>query len=180
MAVTIPMTSDVLKTAKILVVDDEPMNVDLLQLMLRDAGYANLTMVTDSRRAVSVFADADPDLVLLDLHMPHQDGYEVLQMLHYLVPADAFVPIIVITADVTLEARRRALTAGASDFLSKPYDTIEMMLRVENMLRMRFLHRELQKEKASLEQRVKERTRSLKRVIAELRCTSMPLFNAHI
>jgi putative two-component system response regulator len=174
------MTPDVLKTGKILLVDDEPMNVDLLQLILRDAGYPNLTMVTDSRRAVSIFADADPDLVLLDLHMPHQDGYEVLQMLRYLVPADAFVPIIVITADVTVDARRRALSAGASDFISKPYDTIEMMLRVENMLRMRFLHRDLQAEKASLEQRVKDRTRSLKRAIAELRCTSMPLFSAHI
>jgi putative two-component system response regulator len=174
------MTSDALKTAKILLVDDEPMNVDLLQLILRDAGYPHLTSVTDSRRAVAIFADADPDLVLLDLHMPHQDGYEVLQMLRYLVPADAFLPIIVITADVTVDARRRALTAGATDFISKPYDTIEMMLRVENMLRMRFLHRELQSEKASLEQRVKERTRSLKRVIAELRCTAMPLFSAHI
>ena len=174
------MTSDVLKTAKILLVDDEPMNVDLLQLILRDAGYPDLTSVTDSRRAVAIFADADPDLVLLDLHMPHQDGYEVLQMLRYLVPADAFVPIVVITADVTVDARRRALTAGATDFISKPYDTIEMMLRVENMLRMRFLHRELQSEKASLEQRVRERTRSLKRVIAELRCTAMPLFGAHI
>ena len=88
--------------------------------------------------------------------------------------------IIVITADVSIEARRRALTAGASDYLSKPYDTMEMMLRVENMLRMRFLHRELQSEKASLEQRVRERTRSLKRAIAELRCTSMPLFSSHI
>lgn len=174
------MTPDVLKTAKILVVDDEPMNVDLLQLILRDAGYSNLTTVTDSRRAVAVFADADPDLVLLDLHMPHQDGYEVLGMVRYLVPADAFVPIVVLTADVTMDARRRALTAGASDFISKPYDTIEMVLRVENMLRMRFLHRELQSEKASLEQRVRERTRSLKKVIAELRCTSMPLFSAHI
>jgi putative two-component system response regulator len=173
------MTPDVLKTAKILVVDDEPMNVDLLQLILRDAGYANLSMVTDSRRAVSMFADADPDLVLLDLHMPHQDGYEILQSLRYVVPMDAFVPIIVITADITLDARRRALAAGASDFLSKPYDTVEMMLRVENMLRMRFLHRELQAEKASLEQRVKERTRSLKRAMAELSCTTLPLFATH-
>lgn len=175
----LPMTPDALKTARILIVDDEPTNVDLLQMILRDAGYGFLTMVTDSRKAVSIFADADPDLVLLDLHMPHQDGYEVLQSLRYLVPQEDLVPIIVLTADVTVEARRRALGAGATDFLAKPYDIVEMMLRVDNMLRMRFLHRELQREKASLEQRVKERTRSLKRAIAELRVTSMPLFASH-
>jgi DNA-binding response OmpR family regulator len=173
------MTPDVLKTAKILIVDDEPTNIDLLQTILHDAGYGFLTVVTDSRRAVSTFADAYPDLVLLDLHMPHHDGYEVLASLRYVVPLEDFIPIIVLTADSTVEARRRALSAGASDFLSKPYDIVEMMLRIENMLRMRFLHRDLQTEKASLEQKVKERTRSLKRAIAELRCANMPLFASH-
>jgi PleD family two-component response regulator len=174
------MTPDVLKSGKILVVDDEPMNIDLLKLILNDAGFANLSMLTDSRRAVSMFSNVDPDLVLLDLHMPHQDGYEVLQALHYLVPSDSFVPIIVLTADVTVNARRRALAAGATDFLSKPYDTVEMVLRVENALRLRFLHRDLQNEKATLERRVRDRTRSLERLVAELRCASMPLFNTNL
>jgi PleD family two-component response regulator len=174
------MTPDVLKNGKILVVDDEPMNIDLLKLILNDAGFANLSMLTDSRRAVSMFSNVDPDLVLLDLHMPHQDGYEVLQALHYLVPSDSFVPIIVLTADVTVNARRRALAAGATDFLSKPYDTVEMVLRVENALRLRFLHRDLQNEKATLERRVRDRTRSLERLVAELRCASMPLFSTHL
>jgi putative two-component system response regulator len=97
--------------------------------------------------------------------------------MRYLVPAEAFLPILVLTADVTIEARRRALAAGASDFLSKPFDTVEMVLRIEIMLKLRFLYRELRKEKTILEQRVKDRTRSLQRVIAELRCTSMPLFS---
>ena len=174
------MTPDVLKSGKILVVDDEPMNIDLLKLILNDAGFANLSMLTDSRRAVSMFSNVDPDLVLLDLHMPHQDGYEVLQALHYLVPSDSFVPIIVLTADVTVNARRRALAAGATDFLSKPYDTVEMVLRVEIALRLRFLHRDLQNEKATLERRVRDRTRSLERLVAELRCASMPLFSTHL
>ena len=134
------MTPDVLKKGKILVVDDDLTNIDLLRMILNDAGFANLSMLTDSRRAVSMFSNVDPDLVLLDLHMPHQDGYEVLQALHYLVPSDSFVPIIVLTADVTVNARRRALAAGATDFLSKPYDTVEMVLRVENALRLRFFH----------------------------------------
>jgi putative two-component system response regulator len=149
----------------------------LFETILRDAGYSNIVMVTDSRRAVGTFGNEDPDLVMLDLHMPHQDGYEVLQSMRYLVPAEAFLPILVLTADVTIEARRRALAAGASDFLSKPFDTVEMVLRIEIMLKLRFLYRELRKEKTILEQRVKDRTRSLQRVIAELRCTSMPLFS---
>jgi putative two-component system response regulator len=170
------MSDDPIKNARIFVVDDDPASVEVLELILKDAGYTSLSMITDSRQAISMFRSGDPDLVLLDLHMPHQDGYEVLRTMRYLVPADAFVPIIVLTADVTLEARRRTLASGATDFLSKPFDTIEIGLRIENMLRMRFLHRELQNEKVLLEKRVRERTRSLERLIAELRCASLPLF----
>ena len=173
------MPTELTKNARIIVIDDEPMNVDLFGAILRDAGYANLVMITDSRQAIPMFANEDPDLVLLDLHMPHQDGYEVLQSLRYLVPAEAFMPILVLTADVSVETRRRALTAGATDFLSKPFDVVEMTLRIETMIRLRFLYREMLKEKTMLEQRVRERTRSLQRVIAELRCTSLPLFTSH-
>jgi putative two-component system response regulator len=174
------MTPDYLKSARIFVIDDEPMNVDLFQTILQEAGYNNLSMITDSRHAVSMVSNDDPDLVMLDLHMPHQDGYEVLKSLRYLIPGEAFMPILVLTADVTMETRRRALAAGATDFLSKPFDTVEMVLRIETMLRLRFLYRELRKEKALLEQRVRDRTRSLQRVIAELRCTSLPLFSLNI
>ena len=173
------MPTELTKNARIIVVDDEPMNVDLFGAILRDAGYANLVMITDSRQAAPMCANDDPDLVLLDLHMPHQDGYEVLQSLRYLVPAEAFMPILVLTADVSVETRRRALAAGATDFLSKPFDVVEMTLRIETMIRLRFLYREMLKEKTMLEQRVRERTRSLQRVIAELRCTSLPLFTSH-
>lgn len=173
------MSSDLTKTARILVVDDEPMNVDLFESILRDAGYTNLSLITDSRQTVSMFSNDDPDLVLLDLHMPHLDGYEVLKNLRYLVPPEAFLPILVLTADGTMETRRRALAAGATDFLSKPFDTVEMNLRIETMLRLRFIYRDLRKEKTLLEQRVRDRTRSLQRVIAELRCTSLPLFSVN-
>ena len=174
------MPSESIKSARIVVIDDEPMNIDLFEHILRDAGYSNLSMITDSRLAVSMFSNEDPDLVMLDLHMPHQDGYEVLKSLRYLVPAEAFMPILVLTADITVEARRRALTAGATDFLCKPFDIVEMGLRIETMLHLRFLYRDLRKEKALLEQRVRDRTRSLQRVIAELRCTSLPLFSLNL
>lgn len=169
--------SDAMKAARIFVIDDEPMNIDLFENILKDAGYTNTSMITDSRRAVSMFSNDDPDLVLLDLHMPHQDGYEVLEAIRYLVPAEAFLPILVLTADTAMESRRRALSCGATDFLCKPFDVVEMGLRIETMLRLRLLYRDLRKEKALLEQRVKDRTRSLQRVIAELRCTAMPLFS---
>jgi putative two-component system response regulator len=140
-----------------------------LERILNLAGYANLSMATDSSRAVSMFMDDEPDLVLLDLHMPEPDGYEVLKALRKLVPSDMFLPIIVLTADVTWEARRLALADGATDFLSKPLDSIEVKLRIKNVLRTRFLHRQLQNEKALLEERVRERTALLEQTIAELK-----------
>jgi putative two-component system response regulator len=173
------MTSDLIHKAKIFIVDDELANVRSLELMLRAAGYENLTMTTDPRRALTMFTDEDPDLVILDLHMPHQDGYEILHLLRQRVPTDAFLPIVVMTADVTPEAKRRALSTGATDFLSKPFDSIEVALRIENVLRTRFLHRQLQNEKTLLEERVRERTRLLERTIAELKCANWPLFSGN-
>jgi putative two-component system response regulator len=171
------MSHDVIKTAKILVVDDERALLSLLETILKEAGYMNISTTTDSVTAMSMFRNNNPDLVLLDLHMPQQDGYELLQTVRSLVPLNAFLPIIVLTADGTPQARRRALTLGANDFIAKPFDNVEVILRIQNILRILFLHRQLQKEKALLEQRVRERTRSLERIIAELRCATLPLFS---
>ena len=171
------MTQGLIHTAKIFIIDDEPVNVSVLETTLKRAGYDNLSMTTDSRRALSMFADDDPDLVLLDLHMPHQDGYEILAAMRQRVPPDAFLPIVVVTGDATVEAKRRALAAGATDFLTMPFDQIEVALRIENLLRTRLLHRQLQNEKALLEERVRERTRVLERTIAELKCANWPLFS---
>jgi putative two-component system response regulator len=170
------MTDEVIKSARILIVDDEPALVDLLGHILNEVGYTNILATTDSSTAISMFRNQNPDLVLLDLHMPEQDGYEILQMVRSLVPLNAFIPIIVLTADGSPEARRRALALGATDFLAKPFDHVEVTLRIENILRILFLHRQLQNEKAVLEQRVQERTRALERIIAELRCAALPLF----
>jgi putative two-component system response regulator len=171
------MSHDVIKSARILVVDDEPALLNLLETILKDAGYMNILTTTDSLAAMSMFRNHNPDLVLLDLHMPQQDGYEILQTVRSLVPLNAFLPIIVLTADGTPEARRRALALGANDFIAKPFDNVEVTLRIENILRVLFLPRQLQKEKALLEHRVRERTRSLERIIAELRCATLPLFS---
>ena len=169
------MISELTHHARIFIVDDEEMNVRLLERMLRQAGYENLSMATDSRRALSMFVDDDPDLVLLDLHMPPPDGFEVLAAMRKLT-ADAFLPIVVLTADVMQDVRRRALAAGATDFLSKPLDDVEVALRIQNVLQTRFLHRQLQNHKALLEERVRERTRMLEQTVAELEAATRPAF----
>lgn len=162
------MNFDLVRQARIFIVDDEEMNVHVLERFLKNAGYENLVMTTDSRRAVSIFVDDEPDLVLLDLHMPPPDGYEILAAIRALVPDDVFLPIVVLTADITTDARRHALANGATDFLSKPFDTTEVMLRIQNVLQIRFLHRQLQNHNALLAERVRERTRLLDRTITQL------------
>jgi putative two-component system response regulator len=171
------MTSDLIKQAKILIIDDEEPSVQLLARLLNTGGYANVSGTTDATRALSMFADDDPDLILLDLHMPEPDGFEILTRLREMQTRDTFLPIIVLTADTTLDARRHALALGATDFLSKPLDEVEVAMRIRNVLQTRFTHRQLQNEKAQLEERVKERTRVLERTIAELKCANWPLFS---
>ncbi len=169
-----------IKSARILVIDDDPANLQLFDGIFREEGYSNILLVEDSREAVGKFSYYDPDFVLIDWRMPHDDGCEVLKALRYVIPNEAFTPMVVITADTSPETRRAALTAGANDFLCKPFDVVELTLRVESLLRLRFLYRSLRAEKALLEQRVRDRTRSLQQVIAELRCSSLPLFNVGI
>jgi signal transduction histidine kinase len=124
----------------ILLVDDEVANLDLLETVLRPRGYERLVRVSDAREAVATFVATRPDLVLLDLHMPHRTGFDVLADLGAHVPDGEFVPVLVLTADVTAPARDRALASGAHDFVTKPFDRSEVLLRVRNLLRTRLLH----------------------------------------
>ena len=127
-------------SASILIVDDQEANVELLESFLEDDGYHDVRGTTDPRRVVGLFEERTPDLVLLDLHMPHLDGFAVMQQLTERIPAEAFLPIVVLTADITPEARRRALADGAQDFLTKPLDQAEVSLRIRNLLNTRSLH----------------------------------------
>lgn len=124
----------------LLLIDDEEANLDLLGAVLRPRGFTSLVQVSDPRLAAAAFQASRPDLVLLDLHMPHRSGFEVLDELRALIPADDFVPILVLTADVTPAVRERALGEGAHDFVTKPFDRTEVLLRVRNLLRTRLLH----------------------------------------
>ncbi|TMQ22153.1 MAG: hybrid sensor histidine kinase/response regulator [Candidatus Rokuibacteriota bacterium] len=146
---------------RILIVDDEPVNVRLLERLLQSAGYGEIATTTDPRRVLAIYRDFKPDLVLLDLMMPHLDGVAVLGQLKAEIPAEAYLPVIVLTADATAEAKRRALSAGARDFLTKPFEQFEMLLRIGNLLETRRLHVALAEHNRSLEETVRQRTEQL-------------------
>jgi putative two-component system response regulator len=159
---------ETLYQAHILIVDDQRPNVRLLERILEQAGYTTTRGTTDPREVVELFDEFQPDLVLLDLHMPHMDGYAVMEALTTRIPTGAYFPILVVTADITPEAKRRALSAGARDFLSKPFDTTEVLLRIKNLLETRFLHLQLQNQNQALEAKVRERTRELEQTQIEI------------
>lgn len=133
-----------LRDCVILLVDDEPANLDLLEALLEADGYTRLLRTTDPRQVAALSREHTPDLVLLDLHMPHRHGLDVLADLVADTPEGEYRPVLVLTADATLEARDKALVLGARDFVTKPFDATEVLLRVENLLDTRVLHRDEQ------------------------------------
>jgi putative two-component system response regulator len=147
--------------ARILIVDDEPANVLLLERILDEAGYPNHTATTDPRQVPAIHAQVDPDLILLDLLMPHLDGLAVMAQLRQVASPGTFLPILVLTADMTPRAKQQALSGGATDFLLKPFDPTEVLLRIGNLLQTRRLHLELRRHNQLLEQRVRDRTAQL-------------------
>ena len=155
------MTDSPLLNAKILIVDDKQSNVDLLKDLLEDTGYKHIKSITDSRLAVGLFESFKPDLILLDLMMPYLDGFEVMGQLKALIPKATYLPILVLTADLTTETKLQALSHGAKDFLSKPFDLYEVRLRIENLLETRFLYQLLENQNQVLDEKVRERTKEL-------------------
>jgi signal transduction histidine kinase len=155
------MTVKSSQDAKILIVDDEPTNVLLLERILAAAGYHDVRSTTDARTVLGLYRSYEPDLILLDLLMPHLDGVAVLQQLQVEIPGDAYVPVLVLTADATAAAKLRALEAGAHDFLTKPFEQVEVLLRMRNLLNARRLHLALQAQNRSLEATVRDRTERL-------------------
>ena len=145
-----------IENARILIVDDEDANLMVLRKMLERAGYTNLQTINDSSLAVERFVSFEPDLLVLDLHMPTPDGFEVMAQIEPLVAADSYVPILVLTADITESTRERALAVGARDFLTKPFRYTELLLRINNLLETRALHTQLHRDKAILEARMRD------------------------
>jgi putative two-component system response regulator len=155
------MIPDHLRDSRVLVVDDEPANVELLDALLRRWGLADVQSTTDSSQVVEMCAVQEPDLVMLDLHMPAPDGFEVLSHLLPWTRAPIPLPVIMLTADQAPEVRRRALAYGAREFVSKPFDFEEVRLRTVNLLETRRAQRDLWRHHELLEGRIRERTAEL-------------------
>ncbi|WP_435418545.1 response regulator [Parerythrobacter aurantius] len=128
---------------RILAIDDEEANVLLLRSVLEREGYGDVHCLTDPRQAMRAYIDLAPDIVLLDLMMPGIDGFELLEAFSRHDRPGEFRPVLVLTADTTLQARRRALSLGAKDFVAKPFDVIEVALRIGNLLETRILYERL-------------------------------------
>ena len=156
------------QSARILIIDDQPANTLLLEGILEEEDYQSYRSITDSRQALPVFLEYQPDLILLDLQMPHLDGFEVMKQLRPRIPLDTFFPILVLTADINPETKRQALTEGAIDFLTKPFDATEVILRIRNLLQTRALHLQLQNQNQLLDKRVRERTLELEETQLEI------------
>lgn len=129
--------------ARILVIDDEPANLALVAAVLAREGYTAVETLIDPQAATERYLAFQPDLILLDLMMPNIDGYALLDRLGRLARSDDLVPIMVLTADTSLDARRRALALGARDIVTKPFDVFEFGLRVANLIELRLLFERL-------------------------------------
>lgn len=147
--------------ARILIVDDEEENVEVLRRILEAEGYGDIHSTHDPRDVPTLTRELEPDLILLDVLMPHLDGYAVLERLREPDLLDPYRPVLVLTSDHSRQAQRDAFTAGAKDFVTKPLSPSEVRLRVHNLLETRMLHRALRQQNDALEDRVRERTREL-------------------
>ena len=162
------MDETIFKSAKILIVDDQQANIDLLEGFLQMKGYEHIESTKDPRKAIKLFECFNPDLILLDLAMPYLTGFKVMELLKLWVSNETFLPILVLSANITIEAKQRALAEGASDFLSKPFDLIEVGLRIHNLLFTRMLHLNLKSQNERLGRKVQERTSELELLNVDL------------
>jgi putative two-component system response regulator len=158
---------DRILNARILIIDDQQPNVTLLEKLLQQAGYRQVLGATDSRLVLDLYRSYLPDLLLLDLMMPHRDGFEVLHDLRPELEKD-HMPVLVLTADLAQSTKLKALKAGAKDFLTKPFDQAEVLTRIHNMLESRLLYQDLRDQNRILEDKVCERTEELRQTRLEI------------
>ncbi len=154
-------SEDKILNAKILIIDDQKLDVLVIEKILRTAGYSNIRITFDSRQANLIYREFQPDIVLLDLNMPHLDGFGVMEQLKE-IERDSYLPVLVISSERSQEVRLRALHSGAKDFLNKPYESVEVLMRIHNMIEVRMLHNEIRNQNKMLETKVNERTVELR------------------
>ena len=155
------MLAQVILDAKILIVDDQKLHIGLLEDILRKAGYKNIESTTDPQEAIELYKDFMPDLILLDLVMPKIDGFVVMQQLKEIVK-DEQLPLLALSPEKRQDIRIKALEAGARDFISKPYEGIEVLARIHNIVAAQLLHTQVRNQNKILEEKVQERTKELR------------------
>lgn len=155
------ITDHELRTARIMIVDDEVANIMLLEHILENEGFHEVESISDPRQVLPRFLVQAPDLILLDMRMPHLTGFEVMDQLRPHIGENEFLPIVMLTADVTSKTKTCALEKGVADFLTKPIDYREVLLRMRNLLRTHFLQLHIAQQNQALEDRVRERTQDL-------------------
>ncbi len=151
-----------MKAARMLIVDDESANLKLLERLLNSHGYSNIDLVSDAREVVAHYQAIRPDLILLDINMPYLDGYQVMEQLQAL-DDPLLPPIVILTAQHDKSYLLRALSAGARDYVTKPLDANELLMRVRNLLDAQLAHRMMHDQKKVLEELVEARTEELRR-----------------
>ena len=160
------ISDEQIHASRILIVDDEALNTRLLEGILRRAGYDNVVSVNDASKVLAVYNDFSPDILLLDIIMPHKDGFQVMEELVD-VQSKEYFPIIILTGLHDRETRLKALSNGAKDFLNKPLDRSEVITRIRNLLEVRMLFKIVNNQNEMLEERVAERTQALRLEVAE-------------
>jgi signal transduction histidine kinase len=169
------MNEATLREAQILMVDDDVGHNCLLTNFLNRVGYSNIESISDSTRTFETIETFKPDLILLDLSMPRMNGFQILEGLKANRQGEDQIPVLVLTGDATAENKRRALVAGGTDLLVKPFDSSEISMRIRNLLQARFLRLEIQEQNRLLEERVCERTSQLEDAVEHLRTAQQHL-----
>lgn len=157
-----------LKDSRILIIDDTLANIEVLENLLLMKGYTNVRSISDSTKAIETIKSFQPELILLDLMMPEVSGFDIMEQLNKETDAYKLMRILVLTADITPESKKKALSGGASDFLTKPFDLTEVDLRIKNLLYTVYLLSQLTNQNTILEEKVAERTAELEKKLAAI------------
>ena len=157
-----------LSSIKLLLVDDEVHCTKLMEALLKQAGYSRITATNDARQAAQLFQEIKPDLVALDMRMPHMDGFEVMRQLKPMIPSDDYLPMLIITGELDAPTKHKALAEGANDFINKPVDGTEVVLRIKNQLETRRLHQQVRMHNQHLEAQVRLRTKVVEQTQLDL------------
>ena len=157
-----------LKNSRILIVDDQEEHIIMLKSFLSIKGYTNIKGILDPREVIESVTTFEPNLILLDLMMPNMSGFEVMEQLKLINTENSFIPVLVLTADNSNSTKQKALSLGAYDFITKPFELVEVGLRIKNILYTSYLAQQLQDKKQLLEEKVNERTLELLQTKREL------------